>query len=291
MPVPINPLENKSTYFINSEDPEEQSRLLLQGRKVTQEMGGIFQTQLPTLPENAELLDLGCGVGDWVLDVARQYPTVASVTGVDTSHRMIAYAQAQATTLNLSNALFQVMNILEPLAFPDAAFHFVNARLISSFMPVVCWGKLIAECLRILVPSGTLRITEAEWVFSNSVACERMAHWITQAMWLDGKGFVPDGTRMGAPMALRRLMEEGGLVNIGKHAYALEYSYGTQNYDTWFPIMMLVYKLLFPFLLKMKVATQEELEQTYTQVEVEMRGPNFLGTFFLLSVWGQKPGE
>ena len=73
-----------------------------------------------------------------MLEVARAYPHI-DVVGVDISEKMIRYAQAQARVLGLDNVSFQVMDVINPLAFPEEAFDFVNARFISPFMPKDGW--------------------------------------------------------------------------------------------------------------------------------------------------------
>ena len=150
MGMPINPSENQRTYFVNPEEAEETARLLLQDRLVTKEMGGVF-------PENVDpsrfqlVLDLACGPGGWACDVARLYPQM-DVIGVDVSEKMMRYAQAHAQAQRLDNASFQVMDVIKPLAFPDDAFDFINARLLSSFMPVAIWPSFVQECIRITRP-------------------------------------------------------------------------------------------------------------------------------------------
>lgn len=284
---PTNPRENTSTYFINPEEAAETERLLLQDRSVTQAMGGLLPTSLDAQQIHT-VLDLACGPGGWALEVARTYPHI-EVVGVDISEKMIRYAQAQARLRGLDNASFQVMNILDPLSFPEHAFDFVNARLISSFVPVRVWPVLLQECKRIASRGGMVRITEAEWIFSNGKACEEFAARLTRAMWLDGKSFSPDGRRMGATLALGRLFRESGLIEIERQAYSLEYSYGTENHEIWYQNILTAYPSLLPFLLKMGVITQEEFRQLYTQIDQEMQEPDFLGEFFLLSVSGRKP--
>ena len=48
-------------------------------------------------------------------------------------------------------------------------------------------------------------------------------------------------------------------------------------------------KLAQPFLLKMKVSTQEELNALYEQMLVEMLRSDFRALMYIVSVWGEKP--
>jgi len=287
MPTPTNPSENLSTYFINPEEAAETARLLQQDRSITKEMGSLFPVSLD-LSHIHTVLDLACGPGGWAFDVARAYPQI-DVVGVDLSEKMMRYAQAHSRVQSLDNASFQVMDVLKPLAFPDEAFDFVNARLLSSFMPTTAWPNLVRECLRITRPGGVIRLTEAEWVFSNGSASERFANLLTHAMWLDGKSFAPDGKRFGATLMISQFLRDAGLINVRRQAYALEYSYGTEAHETWYQDAMAWCQLLLPFLLRMGVTTQEEFDHIYQQIGVEMQEPEFRGLFFLLSARGEKP--
>src|SRR2546429_9676752 len=62
------------------------------------------------------MLDLGCGVGDWTLEVACRYPTLA-IIGVDRCADAIAHARAQATTRGAYNVTYAVMDARTPLGF------------------------------------------------------------------------------------------------------------------------------------------------------------------------------
>jgi SAM-dependent methyltransferase len=181
------------------------------------------------------------------------------------------------------------MNVLNPLEFPDASFDFVNARLLSAFMPTAVWPSFVQECVRITRPGGIIRLTEGEWEFTNSVACEQVADMLARAMWLDGKSFSPDGKRFGATLMISQFLRESGLINIQRRAYALDFSFGAEAHETMYQNSMMSYPLLSPFLVKMGVTTKEEYDQLCDQISYEWQIPTFRGLFFLLSVWGTKP--
>src|SRR5260370_3585286 len=82
--------ENESTYVINAEDAAEMARLLDQDKLAMEVIGGIFPERTD-LSNIYDVLDIGCGPGGWVHEVAHAYPEVA-VTGIDISKRMIEYA-------------------------------------------------------------------------------------------------------------------------------------------------------------------------------------------------------
>ena len=271
----INPSESEHTYFIDPEEPEETARLLLQDRWLTEEMGGVFPEGLD--PSRVYLvLDLACGPGGWACDVARLYPQT-KVIGVDNCSNMIWYAQAHAQAQRLDNVSLKVMNILNPLEFPDASFDFVNARLLSAFMPTAIWPSFVQECVRITRPGGIIRLTEGEWEFTNCVACEQVADMLARAMWQDGKSFSPDGKRFGATLMISQFLRESGLINIQRRAYALDFSFGAEAHETMYQNSMMSYPLLSPFLVKMGITTKEAYDKLCDQISYEMQKPIFRG--------------
>jgi SAM-dependent methyltransferase len=94
---------------------------------------------LPEQPEQAiahlrDVLDIGCGPGGWVLDMAYTHPHLRA-TGIDISQGMIDYANALAHANGLDNAQFHVANAIDPLSFPDASFDLVNVRQLEAVIP------------------------------------------------------------------------------------------------------------------------------------------------------------
>ena len=67
--MPIEPPANNNTYFIDAEDAAEMARLTHQDRLLTKGMGGLFPDSFD-LSEVHDILDIACGPGGWVLDVA-----------------------------------------------------------------------------------------------------------------------------------------------------------------------------------------------------------------------------
>jgi ubiquinone/menaquinone biosynthesis C-methylase UbiE len=283
---PINPRANPTSYFINPEEAQELERLRDVDQIMTTGMGGVFPDGY-RLPERSAVLDLACGPGGWAYRVAWQYPE-SKVIGVDISQKMINYARAKALAADLTNASFGVMDITQPLKFPDQSFDFVNARLISSFMPTHLWPRFVRECCRVCKPHGTIRLTEGEWIQTNSQACEQIAVLMNQVMAREGKSFIPGGRYFGAPLAIARFLRDVELDSIESRAYYLEFSSDLpEQHEIWMHSMANMYRLLFPFL--KSVVSEAELEQLRAQAIAEMQESEFLGGMSLRSASGRKP--
>ncbi|WP_069803031.1 class I SAM-dependent methyltransferase [Thermogemmatispora onikobensis] len=282
--------EDQNSYVIDSENAGELARLMHQDQMLTRGMGGL----LPEFPEGAPLpaggrvLDLACGPGGWALEVAFAYPNV-EVIGVDISQAVIEYARAQAWSRGLENAHFRVMDVMQPLAFPDASFDLINGRLLLGFMLPEAWPKLLAECRRLLKPGGIIRLTESESGLTTSPAAERFNALLAEALKKAGQSFSADGRHIGITPVLPRLVRQAGFEEVKLRASAIECSMGTEGYYPMLKDWLMLQELIQPFLIKMGVATGEELGRLIQQATAEMQQEEFCGLYTLLTVWGRKP--
>lgn len=287
MTAPTDPFQSETTYFIDAENAAEMARLTKQARLITKCMGGLLAEQ-STLSSIHDVLDIACGPGDWVLNVARTYPQM-QVVGIDISQLMIEYASAEARRLGVDNASFKVMDVLKPLDFPEGSFDLVNARLLAPFMPRSAWLKFVQECMRILRSGGVIRLTECEWSITNSLSLEQLGGMGTRAMQLAGQSFSPDGRHLGITPMLARFLRDVGFQNIEKMAHAIDFSTGTEAHMGIYQDTMVMQKLVQPFLIKMGVTTQEEVDVFYHRALAEMQSEDFCGIWYFLTVWGTKP--
>jgi tRNA G46 methylase TrmB len=75
MSAPLSSSQNTHPYFIEAENAAEMARLMHQDRLLTKSMGGVFPEPLDTSRIHS-VLDVACGPGGWILDVARTNPDI-----------------------------------------------------------------------------------------------------------------------------------------------------------------------------------------------------------------------
>lgn len=278
---------DENTYFIDAENAAEMARLMHQDHLTTRGMGGLFpeRTDFSSIED---ILDIACGPGGWTLDVAFEHPDI-NVVGVDISQIMIQYARTQAKVQQLDNASFRVMDVLQPLDFPDNSFDLINSRFIFAFMPPTAWSKLIDECARIARPGGIIRLTETEWNLTNSLAYETLHGMTTKALKLAGRSFSPDGRNVGITPMLGSFLQQAQCRNIQQAAYVIDFSAGTAAHNSLYQNLMAFFKLVEPFLLNMGVTTSEEFDKLYHRMLDELALDSFRAISFILSVWGETP--
>ncbi len=274
--------QTQNSYIIDSERAAELQRLRIQDQLITEEMGGSLP-ELSDLSAFKRVLDVACGPGDWALTLAQDNPHL-EVVGIDISQRMIHFANAR----RLANTTFRIMDILNPLDFPDESFDIVNARLLFAVLPRSNWLQLLAECHRILRPGGFLRLCESEWIVTNKESNQRFNRLIAQALYRSGHSFSPDGYQIGITPMLTGFLKEGGFHSIRHRAFAIDCSFGEEGHKATGENGRIAGLLLQPFLLKMGVATQEELAELYEQAFQDFEAPDFRACWSFLVAWGRK---
>jgi len=280
------PSHSENVYFNDPENVAEMARLLGQDHYITKGMGGLL-SERSDLSSIHRILDVACGPGGWALEVASTYPEI-EVVGGDISRAMISYANTQVRVQGLNNASFKVMDIQKPLNFPNGSFDLVNARFIN-FLPAAAWPELMHEVGRITRPGGTIRLTESEWwYFTNSPSLENLNAMIIRALKLQGESFSQSGRFTGVLPMLGRFLLDAGCVNINYRSHVIDYSYGAEAHEGFRHDASIVFKLFQPFIVRMGVATQEEVSQLYEQMQLEMVKDDFRGLMLPLTAWGEK---
>jgi SAM-dependent methyltransferase len=119
------------------------------------------------------VLDIGCGDGEFALDLAARG---ARVTGIDASQKMIAAARARPGAREVA---FEVA-AAERLPFPAESFDLAVAITILCF--VADAAPVFLEIARVLRPGGRLVIGElGKW--SSWAAARRIRGWAGSAVW------------------------------------------------------------------------------------------------------------
>jgi ubiquinone/menaquinone biosynthesis C-methylase UbiE len=273
------------TYLVQDQQNEvELHRLVNQDRFVTASMGGVLPEQSDPLAFR-RVLDIACGPGGWVIEVARTYPEI-SLVGIDYNQRYLAYAREQAEARHLDDRVeFRVMDALGILAFPDAYFDLVNMRFAISFVRTWEWPRLLMHMMRVLRPGGVIRLTDEEVIHrSTSKGAMQFCEMLLCALFRSGHLFTQDSSGLTAHLA--PLLSQAGCQDVQTRAYVLQFRAGTPEGQAYAKDGEYLLRTFRPFLHKWGCMSKEYDDQ---RTLAEIRHPDFSAQWHLLTAWGTKP--
>jgi len=282
------PREHPSTYVVQDRNNlEEMDRLDIQDQMLNVGMGGV----LPELADPTMLrkvLDVGCGTGGWLMEMATTYPTIEKLVGADISGKMMDYAHRKAEAQQLDKRVqFKTMDALRVLDFPDASFDLVNHRFGVSWLRTWEWTKLLMEYQRVAQAGGIIRITEtAISIECNSPALTKLWNIFLETSYNSGRLFANRGDSLISELA--RLMTQRGIQDVQTRPHTLVFRAGTAEHQSFYDDMAHSYRVALPFFHKW-TRVPSDYQQIYDRALQEMQQPDFVASWPILTAWGTKP--
>ncbi|KAG9302539.1 hypothetical protein G9A89_007243 [Geosiphon pyriformis] len=137
-----------------------------------------------TLNNGARVLDICCGVGTWLFDVANDYPE-STFIGIDIRKN---YPQE----IKPPNVSFIQADALETLPFDDSSFDFVFLRNLKLVFTLEEWRNLVInEVARLLKPGGWMEVAEHPFQILN-VGPRGKAYMDIASSAIISRGFDPE---------------------------------------------------------------------------------------------------
>lgn len=115
--------------------------------------GRVDERIYPSGDNKADVLDLGCGPGFWVVSLAQH--GAKKITGADLTEKALELARCRCEVYNIDATLRQ--ENAENLTFPDESFTHVNCQGVIHHTPNT--ERCVAEIARVLKPGGSATIS------------------------------------------------------------------------------------------------------------------------------------
>ncbi len=153
-------------------DDQEYKRLDLEHYALRTALRGNFAAPID---QPTTILDLGCGTGRWVAEMASSFPA-AIVIGQDIlspADRLRAIGAHQPVNLH-----FVAANVFETLPFSAASVAFVHMRQLAMAIPAGRWLPLIGEIVRVVCPGGWIELVEWGLAQDGGTAMRVLNTWV-----------------------------------------------------------------------------------------------------------------
>ncbi|RUS21236.1 S-adenosyl-L-methionine-dependent methyltransferase [Endogone sp. FLAS-F59071] len=115
------------------------------------------------LQKGIKVLDAGCRHGNWVLEMAKDYPS-SQFVGIHVS-------KGFSSCFAPSNCSFVQADIVKGLQFPDNTFDYVHQRFSGFSYTQANWVNVVAELIRVTKPGGWIELCELESEMQRKGPC------------------------------------------------------------------------------------------------------------------------
>jgi ubiquinone/menaquinone biosynthesis C-methylase UbiE len=156
------------------------------------------------------VLDVGCGTGDWAIDMGDCYPS-AVVIGTDLS-------PIQPTWIP-PNVRFYVDDAEDEWAFDNHNFDLVHGRMLAG--SINNWPRFFEQAFANLRPGGYVEMNELELSFCSDDASPEDIEPLNQIMARYNKASKMFGKSFDDVSSMKQNMQDAGFVDIQKEVYKI----------------------------------------------------------------------
>ncbi|KAL1917315.1 uncharacterized protein VTP21DRAFT_4971 [Calcarisporiella thermophila] len=194
---------SKNARYILPNDAEELRRLVFQHYLIKMAFEGIYYPPVKeTLMNGGRVLDVGCGPGSWVMEMAQEFPK-AEIVGLD-----LCPTFPDSDEFEHKNVKFILCNVLDGVPFPDAHFDFVHQRMFLFGYTEQQWREVMQELVRITKPGGWIQLLE-QGMRSHRMGPENKSFYRKTSHAIRARGMEPLIAEN-----LSEVLAEAGLTNI-----------------------------------------------------------------------------
>ncbi len=277
--------EHPSTYFVQDRtNTEERNRVQLQDTLITKAMGGVLPEQKDQISLR-RVIDVGCGTGGWLVEMAKTYPDISLLVGVDVNNNMIQYARDLAQEEQVDDRVeFHVMDTLRMIEFPRRYFDLVNQRLGWSYLRTWDWPNVLNKYQYVTRPGGIIRVTESYiGSTSTSPALMQLNKIVREALYNAGHLFTH--TRDGVTNKLPEIFIKHGIKDIQTRTSLVEYLPGTETMAGFRDDIAIFFRTIVPFVRKWG-NVPDNYDDIYHQALHQIQQPGSITTWEIVTIWG-----
>ncbi len=255
-----------------------------------QVQGGRLHPEHIAVNTMQSVLDLGCGRGEWIFDLAKRYPKLR-IYGIDSDEEALRQAKVRRNTSSLRQVELRQMNLLQGLPIPDASVDFVHMRHVARYMKPEAWHPTIQECVRVLRPRGWVNIVELELCEISSPACLALHRAMLKARAKLGRSLDMTGSTLGVAQRLYAMLLQAGLYDVGYDVFTVDV--GAMSGNVAYHFLAEIVSRAFivkPLVVQQGIVENAEFDALVEQAQVELQAPDLCGWAILLSAYGRYDG-
>jgi hypothetical protein len=151
-------------------------------------------------------------------------------------------------------------------------------------LPRLEWPGVVKEFARVARKGGHIVLTESDVAGeTSSTPLRDLLRLVSEAMQRVNL-YSEVGIRV--TRSMEQLLRDAGCRDVHQQWHRLDYSFGTPAHRAMCETTIAGMRLAQPFLLATQIASQEQLDSLFHQIEIDMFSESFQSFWDFLTVWG-----
>jgi len=193
--------------YMLPKDLQEISRLDFQHYIYRSVLKGNY---LAPITQPTRMLDIGCGTGRWMLEMATEFPN-AWIVGLD----LVIPTPQETNSIFPPTCTFQQCNVLNGLPLPNKSFDYVHQRLMAVALPALNWPAILNDMVRVTHPNGWIELTETDIITHNrGPKTTQLLTWVAEICRMRGIDVL-------LPQKIGQLLQAARVHNVITRTYAI----------------------------------------------------------------------
>lgn len=245
-----------------------------------EETGQLLPKEID-LADTWNVLDAGCGLGGWALDMARVHQDM-DIVGLDIDPQVLVLARMDGRAWLLDNVNFVEGSLFHMTEMEDNSFDLLHVRFINPVVPRQSWPHILQELMRVCRPGGKIVWTETTAFESNSKACMRWCELVRRAV------MHPEASTQ-TPLITDMLLSDASWRRVQRFESSVDLSTGSRAHTRVYRNLTYLLSMTQLYLVEMGVAPTSEIEQVGQDMILDLYSDTFHATWSLMTVVGEKP--
>ncbi|MBO0778140.1 MAG: class I SAM-dependent methyltransferase [Ktedonobacteraceae bacterium] len=234
------------------------------------------------------VLDLGCGAGDWIFQLARRYPHM-HIYGIDYCEQALQEARVRYEISALRQVELRQTDFLQALSTPDHYFDLVHMRRGAAFITPEQWPKFIWECTRTLKVGGWITFVEFEVDEIASSACMELHRVTLQALRQLKLNMETTGMSYGAPQRLYSILHQAPFDEIGYELYPADMGFlSGEAGQAFLAAMMSQFRQYKVQVVQLRFLSEKRFDALLARAQQEIQAPDLCGWGTITTVYGRR---
>ena len=257
-------------------------RYLLQTQK-----GKLYPDAIP-VQTMERVLDLGCGTGEWLFDLAKQQPKL-HMYGLDIDQRVLHQAIVRRNAGSMRKVELRHIDPRFPLPLPDESVDFVHMQGCSRFIAPENWPYMIAEGIRVLKPEGWMMLIELDLGNISGSACQALLYALRQT--LENMRLALHNEAMpGLTQHLYGMLLDASLEDVRYDLHTIDLGFkGASEARLLLSQFVQSALIIKPLIVQQGIYSTAEFDRLVVEAEQELYDPDLCGWAMLVSAYGRKP--